>query len=293
MNGIALISGLLYGGSVFSLILGFKHFKRRASTSIDKFKPYVDYQREEDYKKYEKIINRSKVPFKKALALIILGGIAIGVTVYVIIGVWWIALLSFLGGFLFPKWWYEWHQNSKQSLILKQMEIATEIMGSVLNTGSSLPEALERASIEVKEPLRAELVRTATQIRVGVSSSVAFMELTQRLNISEMSVISIAIDLQETGMAINIPKLFMQLQGDIRNKIQFTKELQSTTAEIKMAGYIVAVMPFAVISIVRIFAPDFISPMFSNPLGLFVFCVSSGIILCGLKWMLNMAKLEA
>ncbi len=291
MNIYALIVSFLSGMMVLSVFLAVKNINKKEIRS-NKFVPFSDYEEEEKHKKYEKIIQKTKVPIKTALVLIILGGVVIGIITYIVVGIPWIAVLSFLGGLLIPNWWYKWHLESNKKVMLKQMEQASEIVAAVIKTGSSLPEAFERAAQETKEPLRSELVRTATQIRIGVPASEAFMEFAQRVDLPEMTVVSIAIDLQETGMAINIPALFSQLQSDIRHKMQFKKSVDSITSEMKMAGIIVAIVPFATLSIMRIFAPEFVAPLFNNIIGLSVFGLCVGLVLFGVKWMFSMTKLK-
>lgn len=291
MNSLALIISLLSGITILSIFMAISYLKKK-EIKTSKFVPFYDYTEEEKYKKYEQIIKKSKVPIKTALLLIVLGGVVIGIITYIVVGVVWIAILSFLGGFLIPSWWYKWHVESNKKVMLKQMEQASEIIAAVIKTGSSLPEAFERAAREIKEPLRSELIRTATQIRVGMSSSEAFIEFAQRVDIPEMTVVSIAIDLQETGMATNIPSLFNQLQSDIRHKVQFKRNVESITSEIRMAGIIVSIVPFVTLTFMRLFAPDFVSPLFDNAIGLSIFSLCVGLILFGVKWMFGIAKLE-
>lgn len=291
MNNSALIVSLLAGITVLCVFMGISYLKKK-EIKTSKFVPFYDYTEEEKHKRYEEILQKSKVPIKIALTLIVLGGIVIGIITYIVVGVLWIALLSFLGGFLIPSWWYKWHIESNKKVMLKQMEQASEVIAAVIKTGSSLPEAFERAAREIKEPLRSELVRTATQMRIGVPTSHAFLEFSQRVDIPEMTAVSIAIDLQETGMAINIPNLFSRLQSDIRHKVQFKRSVEAITSEIKLAGIIVSIVPFVTITIMRFAAPEFVGPLFDNAIGLTIFGLCVGLILFGVKWMFSIAKLE-
>lgn len=291
MNTTALIISLSGGITVISIFLSI-YYLRKKEIKINKFTPYYDYSEEEKYKKYEQIIEKSKIPAKITLILIVFGGFVIGVITYMVIGILWISIASSIAGFLLPKWWYKWHTESNKRVMLKQMEQASEIISAVMKTGSSLPEAFERAARDIKEPLKAELIRTATQIRIGVPASNAFLEFSQRVDIPEMNVVSIAIDLQETGMAINNSNLFKKLQSDIRYKIQFRKSVETITSEIKLSGTIVSIIPFITITLMRLLAPEFINPLFDNELGLSIFGLSVALILFGAKWMFNIAKFE-
>lgn len=290
INGIALPASIFAGTSVFSFVLAFK-FLNKKEVKASRFSAY-DQKETEAYENYEKIIKKSNLPVKTAMTVILTGGILVGITTYIVLGVWWISLISTFAGFFFPKWYYQWHVASKQKLMASQMELTCEIIATVIKSGSSLPEGLEKAAKDVNDPLKTELMKTATQIRIGVSVSDAFMELTEKVGIPEMQVVSIAIQLKEKGMTINLPQLFMGLQKDIRESIQFRKEVSATTAEVKTAGFVVAAVPFATITMMRLFSPEFIAPLFNNPVGLIIFTLCTGIIVAGMRWMINMASIE-
>ena len=291
MNVSALSVSFLCGIVILSVFLAIKNIGEK-EINPNRFIPFFDYEEEKKYKAYENTIKKKKIPAKTALVLTILGGMVIVIVTYVVVGILWVAILSFLGGFFIPNWWCQWHTESNKKMMLKQMEQASEIIAVVIKTGSSLPEAFERAAKEIKEPLGSELIRTATQIRIGVSTSDAFMEFARRIDIPEIMVISIAIELQETGMAINIPALFNQLQSDIRYKVQFGKSIRTITSEMKTAGIVVSIVPFVTIASMRLFSPDFVSPLFDNAVGLSIFGLCVGLVFMGVKWMFNIAKLE-
>lgn len=292
MNEIAALPAFLFGIATLLFIFGIKNLtKKEINTS--KFKAFHNYQEEEEYKRYEKLLKKSKVPFKTAITLIVLGGVGIGFITYIVVGVVWIALLSFAGGFYIPSVWYKWHIESNKKAMIKQMELASEIIASVLKSQSSITDALQRASVDLKDPLKTELMQTATKIKLGVPLNEAFAELTGKVNIREMQAVSISISLQQKeGISVNIPNLFLQLQHDIRKKVQFKKEISAETANIRTAGLIVAAVPFATITFMRCGSPEFTEPLFNNPVGLLIFSVCIFTIFIGLKWMFKMTKLE-
>jgi|GEM_PF-2645590 len=290
MNFFATSVSLFIGISLLLMLMGIKLIKKR-NIQVDKFSP--NYRNDEPKSSYyEQILKKSKVPIRIALALIMLGGVVVFGFTFLVTGELWISLVAGFAGFLVPNAWYQWHVTSNKKALLKQMEQASEVMASVIKTGSSLPDALERAAQESKEPLKSELVHTATQIRIGVPSSDAFMEMTARVDIGELKVIAIAIELQEQGMAINVPNLFLQLQADLRYKVQFQKEVSTTTSEIKMSGIIVSIVPFVTIAMMRMFNPEFTDPLFNEPIGILSFFTSCILIGIGVKWMFSIANFE-
>ena len=292
MNIYALIVSLFFGLSVSCIFLAVQML-RRNEVSINKFVPYSTYHEEERYKELEKIISKNKMPFKTAVVLIVVGGICIGITVYLIVGIWWVGLLGGLGGLLVPEMWYQWQRKSNKNTMLKQMEQASEVIATNIRTGSSISDAFQRASQDVSDPLKTELIRAATQIKIGVPNSKAIMELMQRTEIDSLMSIAVALQLRETGMPVNVAKLFEQLQRDIRENIRFQKEVQTITAQVKSSGLIVAAIPFFVILIMRLLAPSFIEPLFRHPVGFMVFCFCCFIIFIGVRWMFKIAELNA
>ena len=205
--------------------------------------------------------------------LILVGVITIGTAAYAVIGIVWISFCASLLGFVVPYIWLKWHEASQEKIIASQLEQAVEIMSSVIRSGGGIVSALRRSAQVVGAPLNSELTKVASEIELGVSTANAFKNLAERVPMQETKMMAMVMEIQQSGMAVNLASVFDQIQINIRNKQALQEEVRAITVENKMAGWIVAAVPFVTISLIRWSSPDFIAPLFTTTAGLFVFII--------------------
>lgn len=260
--------------------------------NINKFAAEWDGSGVEKEVETKKKVKRNDGKRHLVLFFTMIGSLTGFVGLFIVTGLVSASLLGLLVGFLVPKLIADNHKKNQRKLTTMQLEQTAEIMASVLRSGGGIIEALTRAAQEVSNPMREELVATANEIRLGVPTAVAFSNLSQRVGFDELNVLSMAINLQAEGMAVNLGQLLTQIQENIRYKIAFQRDVNVITAENRMAGWIVAALPFAVLAITRLMMPDMIDPLFNTTPGLIVFGIATVIIAIGVFWMLKVAEIE-
>ncbi|MBO8160670.1 MAG: type II secretion system F family protein [Thermosipho sp. (in: Bacteria)] len=285
----ALVPSFLTFVSVISAFYAIRLLTKR-EVNLSRFS--VGYQQDTTEEELEKKQKARELPASRVLLLVFSGGATVGLATYTVVGVVWLSALASLLGLLAPWLWLRWHRAGQKKLIITQLEQAAEIIAAVLRSGGGLPAALEKASQEVGNPLKKELAQATAEIRLGVPSAVAFKNLTERINLEEMDILAMAVDLQSTGMAVNMASVFQQIQNNIREKQAFEEEVSSITSENRMAVWIVAAVPFGTIGLLRQLAPDFIAPLFETAIGITIFIISVGLIIFGIFWSLNIAKVS-
>ena len=272
--------------SIVLLIKGVKLFSHK-EIEINKFA--LNYKKESILKKIND--NRS-LSQSKTIIIIIAGGISTGVLVIAITGNIYLAALFSLLGLIFPKLWHNWYAKGQNKLASKQMEKAAETMAVVLKTENNIVAALERAAFDCEEPLKAKLTKTANEIRLGIPTNIAFETLAKNVDVPEMMIISIGIELQQQGMAINMASMLDQVQKNIRNREALKDELSVMTTENKMAGWIVAIIPLVTLALIRQADPAFVDPLFTTTVGLAIFFTCISVIGIGLYWLLQIAEMN-
>ncbi|MHB1418661.1 MAG: type II secretion system F family protein [Bacillota bacterium] len=280
------MASILAGGAGALVVYGSKMLAHR-DISISQFMPGKFDSRE--IKGQEKTQKQQPMPTSTVL-LILIGGTVVGGVTYTIVGIWWLALIASLLGLMVPRLWINWQKAGRHKHMASQMEQAMETMSAVLRSGGGLPAALERAARDIVAPLSSELAQTAAEIKLGKSSAEAFHRLADRINLPEMAMLSLAVELQQTGMAVNIANVFGQIQENIRGGQALSEEVSAITAENRLAGWIVAAVPFGVLGLIRQMAPEFVAPLFNTPLGLVIFGVSTAAIIGGIIWIMRMSS---
>lgn len=285
---MSLFIGTLVFGCIVLLLISFKMLMKREK-QIDKFSAHWDGDNLED-----DIIKVKKRKSLKPINIIlpIAGSITGFLLIYFVTGVLYVSFLGLLLGFIVPKILADSYIKKQHRLMSMQLEQSAEIMASVLRSGSGIVDSLVRASTEVKNPLRQELLYTANEIRLGVSNSEAFQNLANRVPFDELKILSMGINLQQAGMAVNVSKMLNEIQESIRYKIAFQREVSVITAENKMAGWIVSALPFVTLAVTRMIMPDLIAPLFNTTIGLIIFTIALALIVIGVFWMMKVSEVE-
>lgn len=275
---------------LFSILLFYKGIKLFRSKDINASKFVPNYNQQDKPK--PKAVRQRALSNSKTIIIVLAGGLSTGVLAYAIVGNIYLSAVSSLLGLLFPKLWYNWYSKGQDKLASQQMEKAAETMAAVLKTENNIVAALERAALDSDEPLKSKLIKTAQEIRLGIQTNIAFDSLAKSVDVPEMMIISTGIELQQQGMAINMASMLEQVQKNIRNRQALRDELNVMTTENRMAGWIVAAIPFVTLAVMRQASPEFIAPLFNTPVGLSIFIGCVAIIATGLYWLLQIAEMK-
>src|SRR5258708_31344367 len=101
---------------------------------------------------------------------------------------------------------------------------------------------------------------------MGASLSQAGGILEVRLQIPAIrSLVSVVTIIQETGG--NLAGVLLTLAGTLRQEIAFQGKLRAMTAQGRLSGYIVSALPFFLLVVLDLLAPDLMRPLFTTALG--------------------------
>lgn len=284
---MALLTAFLSATFVVFCIIGLRVLTQRSP--VRKFEAF-NYNYKEDYKLQEiNIPARRKIPRARFVTLVLVGSLIAGGVMYIFSGRGWLTMLATPLGFLAPKIWLDWFTKTQYKLISHQLEQAIEAMAVVIRSGGGLPAALEKA-IEISEqPLKAELERTANEIKLGLPEPEAFSRLSARVNLPEMDTLGVAFALRKDGMAVNMANVLTEIQTSLRQRQALNEEVNAVVAENKLAIWIVSAVPILTISIMRYVAPEMAAPLFDTLLGVFVLVFCLILIIIGILWSLKLA----
>lgn len=292
MNSEIIAAAALSWVAVTSFVYALGQISKR-DINASRFAAYTyDPSQDKDLKKARKDEKRKKeiaVNPSKTLLLSLAGMIVFFFLAYIVVGSFTASITVSLAGLLTPKLWLGWHKRGQEKLLTLQLEQAMEMMSAVLNSGGGIPAALEKAANDIPQPLKSELAQTLAEIKLGISASEAFKNFSERVRLQETSIISMAVELKQSGMPVNLATVFQQVQDNIRARKVFEQEVSSITSENRMAGWIVAAVPFITIAIVRNMAPEFIKPLFTEPIGITIFITCVLVICAGVFWIMKMA----
>jgi tight adherence protein B len=143
---------------------------------------------------------------------------------------------------------------------------AIDTLARAVRAGHAFTTALEMISNEVPEPLAGEFRQLFEEQKFGMPVRDALMNLTDRVPLMDVKFFVTAVMLQrETGG--NIAEILGNLSNVIRERFKIQRQVRVYTAQGRLTMVLLMTMPPAVVAILSVFAPDFVRPLFHDPIG--------------------------
>jgi len=143
---------------------------------------------------------------------------------------------------------------------------AIDTLARAVRAGHAFTTALEMISGEIAEPLSGEFRKLFEEQKFGMPVRDALMNLTQRIPLVDVKFFVTAVMLQrETGG--NLAEILDNLSYVIRERFKIQRQVRVHTAQGRLTMALLMGMPPTVVAVLLIFSPDFVRPLFVDPIG--------------------------
>jgi tight adherence protein B len=143
---------------------------------------------------------------------------------------------------------------------------AIDTLARAVRAGHAFTTALEMISNETAEPLASEFRKLYEEQKFGMPVRDALMNLTERVPLVDIKFFVTAVMLQrETGG--NLAEILDNLSYVIRERFKIQRQVRVHTAQGRLTMALLMAMPPAVVAILAVFSPDFVKPLFYDPIG--------------------------
>lgn len=151
-------------------------------------------------------------------------------------------------------------------------DILDQIAGSML-AGSTFTSAIQTMVDENSGPVKQEFSLMLREVRMGTGLEDALDNLAERVRSEDMDiVVSAATIARDVGG--NLAETLSRLAESLRKKNEMEKKIKALTAQGILQGWVVSLLPFAILGALTFIEPEAVNSMFSSILGwLFLFVV--------------------
>lgn len=152
-----------------------------------------------------------------------------------------------------------------------------------LESGSSLVLALRYAADNCDEPLASELKRTVWDLEAGQGFDEALDKLRSRTGGTEFAYLAVAMEIQHQSGG-SLTDILTSVSTMLQQSASLKEDLRTKTTQGRLSCRVVAIMPFALLALLSLFSPDYLSSFLSSPLGILLFALAlllegAGIVL--------------
>lgn len=194
-------------------------------------------------------------------------------------------------------WWAIFHfyivkkTSSRLMKFEEQFPDALDIMKRMLLAGNPINTAINEVGKELPDPIGSEFQNTFNLLNYGYDIRLAIMQMVERNPTVSVFAFSSAVLLQkETGgnLAENLDKVSKVL----RARFKLSRKIKTLSAESKMSAWILILVPFVVFVALNVVNPNFIAPLYNDPLGLKLILGGIVGIVIGALWIRKIINFE-
>ena len=181
-------------------------------------------------------------------------------------------------------------RDSQDDALREGVPGALSVMSECFQSGYSLVQTLQMVADQSSAKLSQVFGKCASMLQLGASSGEALAALRTETNVSELSFVAVALDVQhQTGGSI--ASVLGAAEQMVQDKIDLRRSLRVQTAQAKLSARVVCLMPFILAFVLSLVSDGFMAPFFSSPAGLVMLCVALLMEAAGVVMVRKMLKM--
>jgi len=173
----------------------------------------------------------------------------------------------------------------------RQLPDALELVARALRAGHAFSSGLKLAADEFDDPLGTEFQQTIQEINFGVSVQDALKNLARRIDCDDLKYFVVSVILQrETGG--NLAEIIDSIAYIIRERFKLRGKIRVLSAEARFSAIILSAIPFFIVLAIRVTSPDYLSALFTEPLGRVMVAIALVMMGTGMLVMKKMVNIK-
>jgi tight adherence protein B len=168
---------------------------------------------------------------------------------------------------------------------------ALDLMVSALRAGHGLVSALGLVAQEFSDPIGSEFRNCFEEQNYGLDLRLAMDNLVVRMPLQDLRIIATAILIQKESGG-NLAEVLEKASHLIRERFQLKRQVRVHTAQGRMTGWIISILPLALGLALYLINPKTMSVLWTRPLGLKLIYAASGMMVVGTLLIRRIVRME-
>ncbi|WP_244788548.1 type II secretion system F family protein [Cupriavidus pauculus] len=182
-------------------------------------------------------------------------------------------------------------RDRRMQRIETQLPEAADLISRALRAGHSFSSALDMAGDELPEPIAAEFRTTFDEINFGTSMHDALGALAERVPLPDLRYLVIAVLIQRESGG-NLAEILGNVSHIIRERMKLMGQVRVLSAEGRLSGIILSLLPFVVAGAMYVLNPEFLDPLANDPVGPWIVGYALLLMGLGLLWMRRIVRIH-
>ena len=242
--------------------------------------------------KTEAMLEAADVPLRAAEVLFY--GPAFAVIVFLFLAVVSSPIVGLVvGGALLvaPFGFLNFRERQRRLRFERQLPDTLTLLASSLRAGFSLMQGLEAVAQEIADPMRKELQRVFTEVRLGRAIEDALGDAADRMQSNDLRWTVMAIRIQrEVGG--NLSELLLTVADTMTQRERLRRDVAALTAEGRISAIVLACLPIGLGIMMYVINPTYMGRLFNDTLGNVMLGLAALGMIVGFVWMKKIIDIE-
>jgi len=187
-----------------------------------------------------------------------------------------IALVIGLGLGVTPLLYIRFRRQRRMREFTIQLPSALDLIKSSLEAGHSLVRGMQVLVQEFADPLGGEFRTVLEQSRLGMPLTRALEEMLKRMPEEDLRLLVVAIKVQ-SEVGSSLAQIIGRLSEIVRTRQRLQQQIRTMTAQSRMSGMVVGLLPAIVLSIFSLVQPGYARVLFYDPSGIMALKLAIGL----------------
>jgi tight adherence protein B len=202
-----------------------------------------------------------KLRVSEYMILVVLSGLGVmGLGYYFFDGSWIMAIVGFVFGLRIPRMYINFAANRRMNTFNDQLGDTLNLWVNALRSGYSVLQAMESIATELPPPVSREFERVVQEVRLGLGLEQALANMYRRVPSDDLDLVITAVNIQrEVGG--NLAEVLDTISFTIRERVRIKGEIKTLTAQGRVSGWIISLLPVGLGMVLYLMNPDYVSQL--------------------------------
>ena len=173
-----------------------------------------------------------------------------------------LAILGFLLGLRIPRFYLGYAATRRVNAFGDQLSDTLNLWVNALRSGYSVLQSMETIATELPPPVSKEFERVVQEVRLGLSLEQALDNMLARVPSEDLDLVVTAVKIQrEVGG--NLSEILDNISFTIRERVRIKGEIRTLTAQGRISGWVVGLLPLVLMFVLLGINPSYISELWA------------------------------
>ena len=178
-------------------------------------------------------------------------------------------ILGFVGMMFFCMMYLNIYISRRQNAFVNQLGSTLLMVSNALRAGFSFMQAMELISNEMEAPIGSEFRKVVNEINLGSTVETSLEAMSRRMKSSDFDLVVTAVLIQRQ-VGGNLSQVLDSISNTISERIRMKNEISSLTAQGRLSGIIVGLIPVGIVMTVLSADANYFDPMLESSTGKFL-----------------------